>query len=117
MLSACPREMRSGIGLEKRDEEKCRMKLKNFKVTIVKVEGPCSRSREGTFFTVRNACLEIPEGSGVCLFALGSILQVITAASVPTSPENDILNITHDFQCPDPMAKVIFRIEEEAGPG
>lgn len=90
------------------------MNLKNLIITIVKVEGPCSRSKEGTVFYVRNECLEIPPGSCVCLFALGSILQPIIAASVPTDPDNDILNITQEFQCPDPLAKVIFRIDEES---
>jgi uncharacterized repeat protein (TIGR04076 family) len=89
------------------------MKLKNFKITIVKVEGPCSRSKVGTTFFVRNACIEIPAGESVCLFALGTILSPLMAASVPTDPENNILNITQEFQCPDPLAKVIFRIEEE----
>jgi uncharacterized repeat protein (TIGR04076 family) len=89
------------------------MKLKNFKISVVKVEGPCSRSKLGTVFYVRNARLELPPGESVCLFALGSILQPLIAASVPTDPENNILNITREFQCPDPLAKVIFRIEEE----
>jgi hypothetical protein len=35
----------------------------------------------------------------------------------PIFPEAAALNITHDFQCAGPMAKVIFRIEEEAVPG
>jgi uncharacterized repeat protein (TIGR04076 family) len=91
------------------------MKLKNFKVTIVKVEGPCSRSKAGAVFYVRNACLEIPQAESVCLFALGSLLQPLIAASVPTDPENNILKITNEFQCPDPLAKVIFRVEEEKG--
>jgi hypothetical protein len=34
------------------------------------------------------------------------------AASVPTDPENNILETTREFQCPDPLAKVIYRIEE-----
>ena len=88
------------------------MKLKNFKISVVKVEGPCSRSKEGTVFFVRNASLQIPSGQSVCLFALGSILPPLMTAGVPTDPENDILNVTRDFQCPDPLAKVIFRIEE-----
>jgi uncharacterized repeat protein (TIGR04076 family) len=92
------------------------MKLKNFKITIVKVEGPCSRAKAGTTFYVRNACIEIPAGEILCLFALGTILQPLMAASVPTDPENNILNITQEFQCPDPLAKVIFRIEEEKSP-
>ena len=34
------------------------------------------------------------------------------AASVPTDPENNILEITSEFQCPEPLAKVIYRIED-----
>jgi uncharacterized repeat protein (TIGR04076 family) len=88
------------------------VKLKNFKITVAKVEGACSRSKEGEVFFINNASLEIPSGQSVCLFALGSILPPLMAASVPTDPTNDILNITRDFQCPDPLAKVIFRVEE-----
>lgn len=88
------------------------MKLKNFKITVTCVEGLCSRSRAGTVFYVRNARLEIPDEQSVCLFALGSILAPLIAASVPTDPENDILEITREFQCPDPLSKVIFRIDE-----
>ena len=75
------------------------MKLKNFKITITCVEGPCSRSKAGTVFYVKNAKLEIPDGQSVCLFALGSILAPLIAASVPTDPENNILEITREFQC------------------
>jgi len=81
------------------------MKLKNLKVSIVKVEGPCSRSIEGTIFYVRNARLEMPESGGICLFALGSVLQPLIASSVPTEPANNILSVTQEFQCPDPLAK------------
>ncbi len=88
------------------------MKLKNFKITVTCVEGLCSRSQAGTIFYVRNARLEIPAGQSVCLFALGSLLAPLIAASVPTDPENDILGITREFQCPDPLSKVIFRIDE-----
>jgi len=88
------------------------VKLKDFKVTITCVEGPCSRSKAGTVFYVKNARLEIPVGQGICLFALGSILAPLIAASVPTDPENNILEISREFQCPDPLAKVIYRIEE-----
>jgi len=88
------------------------MNLKNFKITITCVEGPCSRAIAGTVFYVRNARLEIPDGQSVCLFALGSLLAPLMAASVPTEPENDILEITREFQCPDPLSKVILRIDE-----
>jgi uncharacterized repeat protein (TIGR04076 family) len=88
------------------------MKLKNFKITFTCVEGACSRAKAGTVFYVRNARLEIPQGQSVCLFALGSLLAPLIAASVPTDPDNNILNITREFQCPDPLSKVICRIEE-----
>jgi hypothetical protein len=29
-----------------------------------------------------------------------------------TDPENNILEITREFQCPDPLSKVIYRIED-----
>jgi len=86
--------------------------LKNFKVTVTCVEGPCSRAKAGTVFYVKNARLEIPDGQSVCLFALGSILAPLIAASVPTDPENNILKITREFQCPDPLSKVIYRVED-----
>jgi len=89
------------------------MRLKDLKVTLKCVEGPCRRSRPGTVFYVRNARLEIPEGEGVCLFALASLIAPFIAASIPTSPESSILDITREFQCPDPLAKVIFRVDEE----
>ncbi len=50
--------------------------------------------------------------TGFILFALGSILAPLIAASVPTDPENNILEITREFQCPDPLSKVIYRIED-----
>jgi uncharacterized repeat protein (TIGR04076 family) len=88
------------------------MNLKDFRVTVTCVEGPCSRAKAGTVFYVKNARLEIPDGQSVCLFALGSIFGPLIAASVPTDPENNILEITREFQCPDPLSKVIFRIED-----
>ena len=58
------------------------MTFKDLKVTIVKVEGPCSRSKVGTTFFIKNAKLEILPGQDVCIFALGSILQPLSAALI-----------------------------------
>jgi uncharacterized repeat protein (TIGR04076 family) len=88
------------------------MTFKNLKITIVRVEGPCSRSKVGTTFTIKNAKLEIPAGQDVCIFALGSILQPITAAIIQSKQGEGILNLLEEWQCPDPLAKVIFKIEE-----
>ena len=88
------------------------MTFKDIKVTIVKAEGACSRSKVGTTFFIRNAKLEISADQNVCIFALGSILQPITAAIIRSQEGEGILNLLEEWQCPDPLAKVIFRIEE-----
>jgi len=88
------------------------MGFKDLKITIVKVEGPCSRSKVGTTFFIKNAKLEIPAGQNVCIFALGSILQIISAAIIQSKEGEGILNLLEEWQCPDPLAKVVFRIEE-----
>jgi len=89
------------------------MIFKDLKITAVKVEGPCSRTRVGTTFYVRNARLEVPAGESVCIFALGSMLPVISGAIIRSEPEYGVLDLLQEWQCPDPEAKVVFRIEEE----
>lgn len=89
------------------------MAFKNLKITCVKAEGKCSRTKVGLTFTVKNAKLEIPPGQSVCIFALGSILQPITGAIVNNKEGEGILDALTQWQCPDPMAKVVFKIEEE----
>jgi len=86
--------------------------FKNLKVTCVKAEGKCSRTKLGDSFSVRNAKLEIPPGQDVCIFALGSILQPITGAIIQNKDGEGILDMLDEWQCPDPKAKVIFKIEE-----
>lgn len=88
------------------------MAFKDLKVTIKEVSGPCSRSKVGTTFFIKNAKLEIPPGQNVCIFALGSILQPISAAIIKSQEGEGILNLLEEWQCPDPLAKVIFKIEE-----
>jgi uncharacterized repeat protein (TIGR04076 family) len=87
--------------------------FKNLKVTCVKAEGNCSRTTVGTTFFIRNAKLEIPPGESVCIFALGSILQPITGAIIQNRDGEGLLDVLEEWQCPDPLAKVIFKIEEE----
>ncbi len=87
--------------------------FKNLKVTCIKAEGKCSRTKRGDSFTIRNAKLEILPDQSVCIFALGSILQTITAAIMQNKEGQGILDILDEWQCPDPKAEVIFKIEEE----
>lgn len=87
--------------------------FKDLKVTCVKAEGPCSRTRIGTTFSIRDAKLVLPPGEGVCIFALGSILQPITAAMMKSQEGQGLLDVLTEWQCPDPLAQVVFRIEQE----
>ncbi len=89
------------------------MAFKDLKITVIKAEGPCSRSNVGSTFYVRNACLEIPVGEKVCIFALSSLLATLSGAIIKNEKGEGILDLLQDWQCPDPEAKVIFRIEEE----
>jgi len=89
------------------------MAFKNLKITCINAEGKCSRTKVGSTFTVRNAKLEIPAGQTVCIFALGSILQPITGAMVNNKDGEGILDVLTQWQCPDPLANVVFKIEEE----
>jgi uncharacterized repeat protein (TIGR04076 family) len=88
------------------------MSFKDLKITCVRSEGPCSRTKEGATFYVRNACLEIPEGQKVCLFALSSLLTPLSGAIIRNEHGEGMLDILQEWQCPDPEAQVIFRIEE-----
>ena len=89
------------------------MTFKNLKITAVRVEGPCSRTKLGATFYIRNACVEIPPGEKLCMFALGSLLQPLSGAVIKHEKGQGILDLLQEWQCPDPMAKVVFRIEEE----
>lgn len=85
----------------------------DLKVTCVKVEGPCSRSTVGSTFYIRNARLELPPGESICMFALGSLLTPLTGAMMKTEAGEGMLDLLEEWQCPDPLAEVIFKIEEE----
>ncbi|MBE0432350.1 TIGR04076 family protein [candidate division WOR-3 bacterium] len=89
------------------------MAFRDLKITVARVEGPCSRMKQGAEFHIRNAKLEMAQGHGLCIFALGSLLPVLSAAIIKSQEGEGILNVLQEWRCPDPLAKVIFRIEEE----
>ena len=88
------------------------MTFNDLKITVTKVEGNCSRSKVGTTFYIKNAALELPPGESICMFALGSILQPLTAAIIKAEKGEGMLDLLQEWQCPDPYAEVIFKIEE-----
>lgn len=88
------------------------MSFRNLKVTCTRAVGNCIRTKEGDTFFVRNAKLELPPGESICIFALGSLLQPITGAIINSKEGDGILDLLEEWQCPDPQAEVIFKIEE-----
>jgi uncharacterized repeat protein (TIGR04076 family) len=91
------------------------MAFNDLKITVTKVEGDCSNTKVGSNFFVKNGCLQIPEGKSLCLFALGSLLPVLTAAIIKSEKGEGILDnpqgIVNEWQCPNAAAKVLFTIE------
>jgi uncharacterized repeat protein (TIGR04076 family) len=47
------------------------------------------------------------------MFALSSLVATLSGAMVKNIKGEGILDLLQEWQCPDPLAKVIFRIEEE----
>lgn len=89
------------------------MPFKDVKVTCIKAEGPCTRTKVGATFYVRNACLEIPENEKICLFALGSLMvPMSTAINLPEREKGCFDPHAIEWQCPDADAKVVFKVEE-----
>ena len=80
--------------------------FKDLKVTCIKAEGDCSRTKTGDHFYIRNAKVEIPPGQSVCIFALGSLLPPLTAATMNNKEGEGMLDMLDQWQCPDPLAKI-----------
>ena len=86
------------------------------KVTVTKVLGACTADppmKPGDYFTVRNGDIRIPEGGHICLYALQSLLPVITPKEreIIEDKDDDWMWRVHHVQCPDPDGRVIFEIE------
>jgi uncharacterized repeat protein (TIGR04076 family) len=87
------------------------------KVAVTKVLGECTADppmKPGDYFTVRDGDIHIPEGGCVCLYALQSILPLITPKEreICEVKDQDWMWRVHHVQCPDPKGRVIFKIEQ-----
>jgi uncharacterized repeat protein (TIGR04076 family) len=86
------------------------------KVTVTKVMGTCTADppmKPGDYFTVRDGDIRIPEGGYICMWALQSILPLITPKEreIAEAQDEDWMWRVHHAQCPDPEGRVILRIE------
>jgi uncharacterized repeat protein (TIGR04076 family) len=86
------------------------------KITVDKVLGKCTADppvKPGDYFTVRDGDIRIPEGGFICLWALQSLLPVITPKEreVLEEKDDDWMWRVHHVQCADPEGRVTFKIE------
>ena len=86
------------------------------KVSVKKVMGECTADppvKPGDYFTVNDGDIQIPEGGFICLWALQSLIPVLTPKEREIAEEKDsdwMWRVKH-AQCPDPAGRVIFQIE------
>jgi uncharacterized repeat protein (TIGR04076 family) len=86
------------------------------KISVAKVLGTCTADlpmKPGDYFTVRNGDIRIPEGGFICLWALQSLLPVITPKEreILEDKDEDWMQSVLHVQCADPEGRVIFKIE------
>jgi uncharacterized repeat protein (TIGR04076 family) len=73
--------------------------------------------KPGDYFTVSDGDIQIPEGGYICLWALQSLVPLITPKEreVAEKQDEDWMWRVHHAQCPDPKGRVIFKIERTEG--
>ena len=86
------------------------------KVEVTKVLGACTAEppmKPGDAFFVRDGAISIPEGGYVCMWALQSILPLITPKErqIAEDKSEDWMWRVHHAQCPDPQGRVVFKIQ------
>ncbi len=72
--------------------------------------------KPGDYFIVSDGDIQIPEGGYICLWALQSLMPLITPKEreIAEPQDQDWMWRVHHAQCPDPKGRVIFRIERTA---
>jgi len=86
------------------------------KVTVTKVMGNCDADppmKPGDSFTVSDGDIRIPEGGHICIWALQSLIPLLTPKEreIAEKENEDWMWRVHHVQCPDPDGLVIFKIE------
>jgi uncharacterized repeat protein (TIGR04076 family) len=86
------------------------------RISVAKVQGVCTADppmKPGDWISVDNGDIRIPQGGYICLWALQSLLPLITPKEreIVEEPTADWMWRLHHVQCPDPNGRVIFEIE------
>ena len=86
------------------------------KVSVKKVMGTCTACppmKPGDYFTVNDGDIQVPDGAYICLWALQSLIPVLTPKEreIAEDKDSDWMWRVNHAQCPDPNGRVIFQIE------
>lgn len=92
------------------------------KISVKKVMGECTAEppmKPGDSFLVKNGDIRIPGGGFLCLWALQSMMPLLTAKerNIVEDRKEDWMWRVHHVQCPDPKGRVIFKIERNGRAG
>ncbi|MDF1609258.1 TIGR04076 family protein [Hoeflea sp. YIM 152468] len=77
--------------------------LWDLKVEVVAPDGAkiwCG-ANVGDYFELRGEMLHLPEGQGISIYSLASVLPLLAAKQRPTDP-NDWMSTDAEIACPDP---------------
>ena len=91
------------------------------KISVKKVMGTCTACppmEPGDSFIVSDGDIQVPEGGYICLWALQSLMPLITPKEreLAEKEDEDWMWRVHHAQCPDPAGRVIFKIERMGKP-
>lgn len=67
-------------------------------------------ARPGDYFEMRGEMLHLPEGQGISIYSLASVLPLIAAKQRPTHA-HDWMTTDTDIACPDPNCSSRLRIK------
>jgi uncharacterized repeat protein (TIGR04076 family) len=70
--------------------------------------------KPGDYFTVSDGDIQVPAGGHICLWALQSLMPLLTPKErkIAEAEDEDWMWRVHHAQCPDPKGRVIFKIEQ-----
>ena len=66
-------------------------------------------ARPGDHFELKGEMLHLPEGQGISIYSLSSVLPLLAAKQRPTD-RNDWMTTDADIACPDPNCSTRLRI-------
>lgn len=92
---------------KKRDDA---FELHDLRIDVVFPGGPvyCG-ARPGDYFELRGEMLHLPEGQGLSIYSLASVLPLLAAKQRPTHP-NDWMTTDAEIACPDPNCSTRLKI-------